>query len=94
MCIQRSALISPRRRPVIIVSHSNIPQSGSAHAAFRIRAASAALGGSGFGRLGEGAFAKAALLTPRCCQRTPRSSAALMIWCICRTVALASGRHV
>jgi hypothetical protein len=45
---QGSALTSPRREPVTIVSQSSRPQSGSlAHASSSSRAASSAVGGSG-----------------------------------------------
>jgi hypothetical protein len=45
----RMAQTSPRRAPVVIVDHTNAPQSGSLQAAFTIRAASAGVGGCGFG---------------------------------------------
>ena len=52
---QRSAHSSPRRAPVVIVSQTSVPQSGSSHAASTIRAASSADGGCGSGRRAAGA---------------------------------------
>jgi len=49
------------------------------------RAASSALGGSGSVRSGEGATTIAALLRPRCCQRTARPMAPRMMQWIFRS---------
>lgn len=47
---QRSAHISPRRAPVVIASHTKVPQSGSVwYAWLTIVAACSAVGGFGFG---------------------------------------------
>jgi hypothetical protein len=55
----------PAARPVIMLSHSSRPDSGSDHASFKSAAASAALGGSGSVCPGAGASAIAAGLTLR-----------------------------
>lgn len=46
----RSPHTPPRRAPVVMVNQTRVPQSGSFHASVRIVAASAAVGGFGFGR--------------------------------------------
>ena len=67
---QRIAQISPRRAPVVIATHSCVPQSGSAHASVRIRAASSGVGGSGFSLGAAGGSAWLIGLTATHRQRT------------------------
>ena len=68
---QRSAHSSPRRAPVVIATHTSVPQSGSRHAAFTIRAACSGVGGAGSaGRRGGSACASGLTETQR--HRTAR----------------------
>ncbi len=73
---QRRAETSPRREPVIMVSQSSRPQSGSVHAVLSRAAASVALGGSGSVRCGDGASAIAALLSRGAASGPPFEQAA------------------
>ena len=68
----RRAHSSPRRAPVVIANQINVPQSGSFHASFTIRAASTALGGCGFGMGAAGGSAWCSGLTVTHFQRTAR----------------------
>jgi len=86
MCCHRSASSSPRRMPVTMTNHTNVPQEASASkAAVTSRAASAADGGRGSGQGAAGLRASSAGLRGIQPQRTALLSAVLMIEWIWRT---------
>jgi hypothetical protein len=90
---QHRAQISLRRPPVVIVSQTSAPQSGSRHASSRIRTASAAVGGCGSGFRAAGGEASATGLNETQRQRTAFSKAPFSTKWMCRTVAGASGEQ-
>jgi hypothetical protein len=77
---QRRAQTSPRRMPVVVTSHTSVPQSSSiANAAANSRAASAGDGGEGSGALTRGRCATRAGFVAIQSQRTAAESVPLMI---------------
>jgi hypothetical protein len=80
--------------PVVITSHTRVPQSSStANAPSTIRAASDGEGGSGCGGVWRGRWAPRAGLVAIQSQRTAALSAPLITACTCRTVDAAIGLH-
>lgn len=85
---------SPRRKPVTIVSQTSTAQSGSFDASSRIRAASAAVGGRGFGAGCGGASAFSIGFRAIQPHRTARLNAPERMTWIWRIVDFDSGRHL
>jgi hypothetical protein len=89
----RRAQSSPRRAPVVIASHTSMPQSGSVQAVVAIVAAWVGVGGCGsaFGSAGGSAWRTGLLPIQR--HRTARVKAPLRRLWVWRTDEVLSGRQ-